>query len=96
MQVNPKVEYNEEDAGLSLENEFKEPTAEHESNDAQDEADLSAAEEHQKDVAVKGTQVISSPRGVKYSRIDDKVIVAGSMAAGVASVIIIYALVVFL
>lgn len=96
MQVNPKIQYNDEDAGLSLDNEFNESAAEQKSNDVQDEADLSAAEEHQKEVAVKGTQVISSPRGIKYSRIDDKLIVAGSMAAGVVSVVAIYVLVVFL
>ena len=96
MQVNPDIQYNEDDAGLSLDEVSTKSGAVQSINDAQDEADLSEAEARQKDVVVNGTQVISSPRGIKYSRIDDKLIMAGSMAAGVFSVIAVYVLLVFL
>lgn len=96
MQVNPDIQYNQEDAGLSLDNEPIKQSAKQESSEAQDEADLSAVEENQKDVVVKGTQVISSPRGIKFSKRDDRFIVGGSMVAGVFAVIMVYIAVVFI
>ena len=96
MQVNPDIQYNQEDAGLSLDNEPVEQSEKQESSEVQDEADLSAVEENQKDVVVKGTQVISSARGIKFSKRDDRLIVGGSMVAGVLAVIMIYIAAVFI
>ena len=54
MQVNPKIQYNEEDPGLTLDNPGVEPAEKsvssdvQESNDTQDEADLLIAEQEQK------------------------------------------------
>ena len=96
MQVNPNVEYNQEDAGLSLDNEPAEQSAMPESSAVQDETELSAVEKNQKDIAVKGTQVISSSRGIKYTRRDDKLIAVSAMIAGVFAVVIIYAALVFI
>ena len=96
MQANPKIQYNEEDAGLTLDNPTSEPTVKPESSDAQDEADLVAAEQKQNNITVKGTQVVSSPRQVMQKRKNDRLIVAGCMGAGVMSVVVVYALIVFL
>ena len=96
MQVNPDIQYNQEDPGLSLDNEPVQQSASQNSSEVQDEADLSAVEKNQKDIVVKGTQVISSPRGIKYSKRDDKYIVGGSMLAGVFAVIMVYVAVVFI
>ncbi len=94
MQVNPKIDYNQEDAGLTLENTGSQEEAKAESCDTQDEADLIKAESEQKPVTIKGSQVISSNRQAKQLRDNDRVIVASCMAAGVLSVVMIYALIV--
>ncbi|MDW3095100.1 MAG: hypothetical protein R8G33_05435 [Gammaproteobacteria bacterium] len=96
MQVNPKIEYNEEDAGLTLDKPAPESVEKPESCDANDEADLVAAESQQKEVSVSGSQVISSPRALRQLRADDRLIVAGCMAAGLFSVVAVYILIVFL
>ena len=96
MQVNPNIEYNQEDAGLKLDDQPAEQSVMPESSEVQDEAELSAVEESQKDKAIKGTQVISSPRGIKYTRRDDKLIAASAMIAGVFAVITVYAALVFI
>jgi hypothetical protein len=96
MQVNNNIQYNEENAKLTLDNPSTESDAELETSATQDEADLNAAENGQKEVIVNGTQVISSPRHIKYARVDDRLIVAGSMFAGVMFVVTVYMLLVFL
>lgn len=96
MQVNPKIQYNGEDEGLSLEN----PSIDHDqiqsSNDAQDENELLAAEEQQKDVVAiaEPSRKISLKKQAMRLRKDDRMIVAGTMMAGVLSVVIIYMIIV--
>ena len=96
MQVNPNLQYSQEDAELTLDNSAVESASKLEPCDIKDETDLSEAEKDQKEVVVKGTQVISSPREMKQLRADDRLIVLGCMAAGVLSVILVYVLLVFL
>ena len=96
MQVNPNIQYNEEDAELVLDVPNVESDSEVDESATQDEADLNAAEKVQKDVVVNGTQVISSPRNIKHTRGDDRLILAGSMLAGVAFVVAVYMVLVFL
>ncbi len=96
MQVNPNIQYNEEDAELVLDIPNAESDSEVEKSVSQDEVDLNAAEKGQKEVVVSGTQVISSPRNIKYIRVDDRLILAGSMFAGVMFVITVYMALVFL
>ncbi len=96
MQVNNNIQYNEEDAELTLDVPNTESDAELETSATQDEADLNAAENGQKEVVVNGTQVISSPRNIKYTRVDDRLLVAGAMFAGVMFVVTVYMVLVFL
>ena len=96
MQVNPNIQYNEEDAGLTLDNPVTEPVKSVGSNDAQDEADLITAEKEQQEVTVKGSQVTSSLRQFVQNRKNDSLIAASCAAAGVMSVVVIYFLSVFL
>ena len=96
MQVNPNIQYKEEDAGLTLDNQDTEPVKKVGINDTQDEADLITAEKEQREVTVKGSQVISSPRQFAQIRKNDRLIAASCMAAGVMSVVVIYFLLVFI
>ncbi|MFK7793988.1 MAG: hypothetical protein AB8B89_01440 [Gammaproteobacteria bacterium] len=103
MQVNPNIQYNEQDAGLTLDDPIVEPVekAENtnpqvESSNAQDEADLIKVEEDQKVVAVNRLQSIALLKQFVQARKDDSLFVASCMAAGVISVIVIYFLIVFM
>ncbi len=96
MQVNPNIQYNEEDAGLTLDNPITEPVEKAESSDTQDEADLTTAEREQKEVTVNESQIISSLKQFIQSRKDDTLFVASCMAAAVMSVIVVYCVAVFM
>ncbi len=96
MQVNPNIQYNEEDAGLSLDNPTTKPVEKVESSDAQDEADLTTAEIEQKEVTVDKVQAFSSLRQFVQSHKNDTLFTASCMAAGVMSVIALYFLAVFM
>jgi hypothetical protein len=96
MQVNPNIQYNEEDAGLTLDNPITEPVEKVESSNAQDEADLITAEKEQKEVTVDRSQGISLLRQFVQSRKDDRLFAASCMAAGVISVVVVYFLAVFM
>lgn len=96
MQVNPNIQYNEEDAGLTMDNPIAEPVEKVESNNAQDEADLVTAEEEQQEVTVDRVKSISLISQFLQSRKDDKLFAASCMAAGVISVVVVYFLAVFM
>ncbi len=102
MQVNPKIQYNEEEAELTLDTPDVNPSEKPETSDIHDEADLIAAEKGQKEVkmpkrvSVKGSQVISSAGMVRQLRKNDRLIVAGCMVAGVMSVVMTYFFIVFI
>ena len=97
MQVNPNVEYNKEDAGLTLDDANSKSVDQADSSDTKDEADLVAAENVQKTEkgqksvsSVKGSQVISTPMQAKQLKKDDRFIAASCMLAGVMCAVIAY------
>lgn len=96
MQVNPNIKYNEEDAGLTLDNPIAESTEQVESNDTQDEADLVSVEIEQKQVADDKSQRFLFLTKFIQSRKDDRLFAASCMAAGVISVVVVYFLAVFM
>ena len=96
MQVNPNIQYNEEDAGLSLDNPIVKPVEKVESSDIQDEADLITAEKEQKEVTVDKLQGISLLKQFVQSRKDDRLFAASCMTAGAISVVAVYFLAVFM
>ncbi len=102
MQVNPKIEYNQEDAGLTLDIPEDKSILHAETSDIEDEADLVAVEKEQQQlekpqgVTVSGSQVISSPGMLRHLRKNDRLIAVGCMAAGVLSVVITYFAIIFM
>ena len=102
MQVNPKIQYNDEDAGLTLDNpitedkSITEPVEKVESNDAQDEADLTTAEKEQKPVVVEKPKKFLLLSQFVQSRKNDRLFAAGCMATGVISVVAVYFMAVFI
>lgn len=102
MQLNPKIQHDEDIAGLDFDNPDINPVQEPESSDTHDEADLIAAEKEQqeitktKKVTVSESQVISSPGMIKQFRKNERSIVAGCMLAGIMSVVITYFFIVFI
>ncbi len=102
MQVNPKIQYNEEDPGLTLDNPVVEPAEKsvssdvQQSNDTQDEADLLIAEQEQKIDSVEKKRSLILIEEFFQSRKNDKYFAAGCMAAGVLSVVFVYFFAVFM
>ncbi len=91
MQVNPKIQYNEDDAGLTLDNPIVEPVAESvdkvESINSQDEADLIAAESEHKEIIIEKSQKTSS---IFESHKNDRLFTFSYVATAVLSVIGVY------
>ena len=106
MQVNPNIEYNKEDAGLTLDKPDVAPVENvssndvQESSDAQDEVDLITAEQeqkkNQKNVKAEKKRVISVLEDFFQARKNDKYFTIGCMAAGVFSVVFVYFFAVFM
>lgn len=96
MQAQPKVQNNSSENELSLDERFDETVVNTNSNGRQDEAELVAAEKIQAEKAIKGTQVISSPRGTLNTKKDKELYTIASIAAGVFVVVVIYAVLVFI
>ena len=90
MKTNANLQYNQDVAELTLDKLAVESEPKTDPSDIQDESDLVKAEKSQKEEVFRGTQVISSPRGMRELRKDDRFIVLGSIAAGVFSVIAVY------
>lgn len=101
MQSNPKIQFNQDEAELTLDKPDTKPPEKSESSDIHDEADLIAAEKEQKDdntkkVSVNGSQVISSPSMIPQLRKSDRSMLAGYTLAGVMSVVMTYFIIVFI
>lgn len=96
MQAQPEIQNNSSEDELSLDKKFDETVVNTNSNEHQDEAELVAAEKIQADKAIKGTQVISSPRGTLNTKKGREFYTIASMAAGVLVVVLIYTVLVFI
>lgn len=102
MQVNPNIQYNEEDAGLTLDKPVAESVEKVESADPvasshdQDEADLITAEKKQKEVTVDKPPRYSFLKNFIQSRKDDRLFAASCMATGVVLVVVVYFMAVFM
>lgn len=96
MQAQPKIQNDSSENKLSLDERFDETVVNTNGNERQDEAELVAAEKIQAEKAIKGTQVISSPRGALNSKKDKDFYTIASMAAGVLVVVVIYTVLVFI
>ena len=96
MQINTNIQYNKEDAGLTLDNPSAEPVEKVEISGAQDEADLITAQQEQMEVTVNRSQGISLLSQFVQTRKDDKLFATICMAAGVISVVVVYFLAVFM
>lgn len=102
MQVNPQIQYNQEDAGLTLDVPEDKSIQQAKTSDTEDEADLVAVEKEQQELnkpqamSVRGSQVICSPGMLRQLRKNDRLIAIGCMAAGVISVVVTYFAIIFI
>ncbi len=96
MQTNPKTQDIHDDAKRSLKKESIELVATRKSNEALDDAELSAVESHQPETLVVSTQVISSPRSMLYIQQDSRLYTSILTFGSVLVVVAVYATLVFL
>ncbi len=96
MQANPKTQDNHADAERSLKKESIELVATRKSNEALDDAELSAVEAQQTETIVVSTQVISSPRSMLYIQQDSRLYTSILTFGSVLVVVAVYATLVFI
>ena len=96
MQANPKTQDIHDDAERSLKKESIELVATRKSNEAVDDAELSAVEAQQTETLVVGTQVISSRRSMLYIQQDSRLYTSILTFGSVLVLVAVYAVLVFI